>query len=125
MPKDNCFKDYVIIHTTYNRGSVKNIKCRETPKFLIDENGNKYKKLDAVSDGVVAKNSHSGLGHWTTTTDYICLVDSEKVIKAMEKQNKDNFIYKTKVLIEKHCGGLSYEQSLKIKALFDELGLTA
>ena len=39
MPKDNCFKDYVIIHTTYNRGSVKNIKCRETPKFLIDENG--------------------------------------------------------------------------------------
>ena len=125
MPKDNCFKDYVIIHTTYNRGSVKNIKCRETPKFLIDENGNKYKKLDAVSDGVVAKNSHSGLGHWTTTIDYICLVGSEKAIKAMEKQNQDNFIYKTKVLIEKHCEKLNYEQSLKIKALFDELGLTA
>ena len=125
MPKDNCFKDYVIIHATYNRGSVKNIKCRETPKFLIDENGNKYKKLDAVSDGVVAKNSHSGLGHWTTTIDYICLVGSEKAIKAMEKQNQDNFIYKTKVLIEKHCEKLNYEQSLKIKALFDELGLTA
>ena len=125
MPKDNCFKDYVIIHTTYNRGSVKNIKCRETPKFLIDENGNKYKKLDAVSDGVVAKNSHSGLGHWTTLTDYICLIDSEKAQQAIERQNQDNFIYKTKILIEKHCEKLSYEQSLKIKALFDELGLTA
>ena len=125
MSKAGDFKEFIIIHTTHIRESVKNIKCRETPKFLIDENGNKYKKLDAVSEGVVAKNSNSGLGHWTTTTDYICLVDSEKAIKAIEKQNKDNFIYKTKVLIEKHCGKLSYEQSLKIKALFDELGLTA
>ena len=125
MPKDNCFKDYIIIHESHTRQSVRKIKCRETPKMLIDENGNKYKKLDDVVDGVVAKNSHSGLGHWTTTTDYICLVDSEKAIKAMKKQNQDNFIYKTKVLIEKHCEKLNYEQSLKIKALFDELGLTA
>ena len=125
MSKAGDFKEFIIIHTTHIRESVKKIKCRETPKFLIDENGNKYKKVNEVVDGVLAINKNSGLGHWTTLTDYICLIDSEKAQQAIERQNQANFMYKTQVQIEKYYRKLNYEQSLKIKALFDELGLTA
>ena len=125
MSKNQDFKDYIIIHESHTRQSVRKIKCRETPKMLIDENGNKYKKLDYVVDGVVAKNKTSGVGYWTTMTDYICLIDSEKAQKAIEKQKQNNFIFETQRLIENNCRELNYEQSLKLKALFDELGLTA
>ena len=113
------YKDYILAHRAYIRENTYKISLRETPKFLIDEQGNKFKKIENTGDGIVAISESRGT--WYSSISYIALIGSDFANKAITKANQERLIYETRSRLEKNIHKFNYEQSLKFKALLDEL----
>ena len=113
------YKDYVLVRRTHIKENTYKISLRETPKFLIDEKGNKFKKTENTGDGIVAISE--GRETWYSSTNYIALIGSDFANKAVTKANQERLVYETRSRLEKNIHKFNYEQSLKFKALLDEL----
>ena len=113
------YKDYVLVRRTHIKEYTCKISLRETPKFLIDEKGDKFKKTENTGDGIVAISVNRDA--WYSSTSYIALIGSDFANKAITKANQERLVYETRSRLEKNIRNFNYEQSLKFKALLDEL----
>ena len=113
------YKDYIVVRRTHIKGHTYKISLRETPKFLIDEKGDKFKKTENTGDGIVAISVSRDA--WYSPTSYIAFIGSDFANKAITKANQERLVYETRSRLEKNIHKFNYEQSLKFKALLDEL----
>ena len=113
------YKDYIIVRRTYIKENTYKISLRETPKFLIDGKGNKFKKTENTGDGIVAISTNRDT--WHLSTSYIALIGSDFANNALAKANQEKLVRETRSRLEKNIHNFNYEQSLKLKALLDEL----
>ena len=113
------YKDYVLVRRTHIKEYTCKISLRETPKFLIDEKGDKFKKTENTGDGIVAISVSRE--SWYSSTSYIALIGSDFANEAITKANQERLVYETRSRLEKNIRKFNYEQSLKFKALLDEL----
>ena len=113
------YKDYILVHRTHIKENTYKISLRETPKFLIDEKGNKFKKTENTGDGIVAISESRDT--WYSSTSYIALIGSDFANKSVTKANQERLVYETCSRLKNNMHKFNYEQSLKFKALLDEL----
>ena len=113
------YKDYILVHRAHIKENTYKISLRETPKFFIDEKGNKFKKTENTGDGIVAISESRET--WYSSISYIALIGSDFANNAITKANQERLVYETRSRLEKNMHKFNYEQSLKFKALLDEL----
>lgn len=103
-----------------SRRSVITIQCRETPAFLIDEDGNKYKKTKANDSDSFMAFRKSG-DKWYEYTYYLFDPISPKAISIIKQDAQEKYLRDIRSQLEINTRHLTFEQAVRFDALFQSM----